>query len=304
MIFDIKMDFTRKARLVASGHTTKTPASTTYSSVVLRISVRIAFMFAAPNDLDILAADVGNAYLNANCREKIWTIAGPEVGLKAGTAMIIEEALYGLKTSGAAWRALLASLLTELGYESTKVDPNVWIRPAVKPNRFEYYEMLLVYVDDILVVAFDPKLTMDAIGKLYRLKEGSVGSAERSLGANIKRVQLPNGTMAWSIGADEYIDNALETVKATLESEGMKLKGKAPKPLPNGYRPEMDVSPECNAVITKRYQEYIRILRWALELGQVDVVLEVSLMSLFNALPREGHLEALYHMFAYLAKAD
>jgi hypothetical protein len=23
---------------------------------------------------------------------------------------------------------------------------------------------------------------------------------------------------------------------------------------------------------------------------------------LFNALPREGHLEALYHMFAYLAK--
>ena len=55
--------------------------------------------------------------------------------------------------------------------------------------------MLLVYVDDILVVAFDPKLTMDAIGKLYRLKEGSVGPLERYLGANIKRVQLPDGTM-------------------------------------------------------------------------------------------------------------
>jgi hypothetical protein len=27
-------------------------------------------------------------------------------------------------------------------------------------------------------------------------------------------------------------------------------------------------------------------------------------MSSFNALPREGHLEALYHMLAYLAKAD
>jgi len=39
-------------------------------------------------------------------------------------------------------------------------------------------------------------------------------------------------------------------------------------------------------------------------LGRVDIVLEVSLMSSFNALPREGHLEALYHMFAYLAKAD
>jgi hypothetical protein len=110
--------------------------------------------------------------------------------------------------------------------------------------------------------------------------------------------------MAWSIGADEYVDNALVTVKATLESEGMKLKGKASKPLPNGYCPEMDVSPECNAVMTQRYQAYTGILRWALELGRVDIVLEVSPMSSFNALPREGHLEALYHIFAYLAKAD
>jgi hypothetical protein len=279
MIFDIKMDFTRKARFVAGGHTTETPASTTYSSVVSRDSVRIAFMFAALNDLDILAADVGNAYLNADCREKIWTIADPEFGSKVGTVMIIEKALYGLKTSGAAWRALLASLLTDLGYESTRADPDVWICAAVKPDGFEYYEMLLVYVDDILVIAFDPKLTMDAIGKLYRLKEGSVGPPERYLGANIKRVQLPDGTMAWSIGADEYVNNALATVKATLESEGMKLKGKVSKPLPNGYRPEMDVSPECNAVMTQRYQAYIGILRWALELGRVDIVLEVSLMS-------------------------
>ena len=113
--------------------------------------------------------------------------------------------------------------------------------------------MLLVCVDDILVIAFDPKLTMDAIGKLYRLKEGSVGPPEQYLGANIKRLQLADGTMAWSIGADNYVNNALATVKSTLESEGMKLKGKASKPLPNGYRSEMDVSLECNAVMTQRY---------------------------------------------------
>jgi hypothetical protein len=53
MIFDIKMDCTRKARFVAGGRTTENPASTTYSSVVSRDSVRIAFMFAALNDLDI-----------------------------------------------------------------------------------------------------------------------------------------------------------------------------------------------------------------------------------------------------------
>ena len=61
MIFDIKMDreFTRKERLVAGGHMTDTPSSITYSSVVSRESVRIAFLIAALNDLEVFAADIG-----------------------------------------------------------------------------------------------------------------------------------------------------------------------------------------------------------------------------------------------------
>jgi len=86
MVFDIKMDgeFTRKARLVTNGHMTETPASSTYSSVVSRESVRVAFLLAALNDLEIFAADVGNAYLNVPCREKIWTRAGKEFGSNEG----------------------------------------------------------------------------------------------------------------------------------------------------------------------------------------------------------------------------
>ena len=51
MIFDIKMDgkFTRKCRFVAGGHTTDPPSSSTYSSVVSRDSVCIAFLIAAMN---------------------------------------------------------------------------------------------------------------------------------------------------------------------------------------------------------------------------------------------------------------
>ena len=39
VVFDIKMDFSRKARFVAGGHTTEAPASVTYSSVVSRDSI-------------------------------------------------------------------------------------------------------------------------------------------------------------------------------------------------------------------------------------------------------------------------
>ena len=38
------------------------------------------------------------------------------------------------------------------------------------------------------------------------------------------------------------------------------------------------------------------------ELGRVDICTEVSMMSSHLALPREGLLEAVFHMFAYLKK--
>ncbi len=59
MVFDIKMeDFKHKARLVAGGHKTEAPATITYASVVSHETVRIAFMLAALNDLQVKAGDV------------------------------------------------------------------------------------------------------------------------------------------------------------------------------------------------------------------------------------------------------
>jgi hypothetical protein len=98
-VFDVKMDFTRKARLVAGGHVTDVPSVMTYSSVVSRDSVQIMFMIAALNDLDIMAGDIGNAYLNAETTEKVYMIAGSEFGEQAGSGIVICQALYGLKSS-------------------------------------------------------------------------------------------------------------------------------------------------------------------------------------------------------------
>lgn len=70
-VFDVKMDLTRKARVVAGGHMANdVPSYLSYSSVVSRETVRLSFMVASLNNLEILAADVGNAYLNATPKEK------------------------------------------------------------------------------------------------------------------------------------------------------------------------------------------------------------------------------------------
>ena len=66
IIFDVKIDLTRKARLVAGGHRNPSVNShASYSSVASRDSIRLCFMLAALNELDILMGDIGNAYLNA-----------------------------------------------------------------------------------------------------------------------------------------------------------------------------------------------------------------------------------------------
>ncbi len=61
--------------------------------------------------------------------------------------------------------------------------------------------MVLVYVDDILVFAKDPKTTMSELGKLYELKPESVYEPDIYLGANMEKVQLPNGKVEWSMGS-------------------------------------------------------------------------------------------------------
>ena len=66
------MNFTRKDRLVGNGATTDVPIQNTYSSVIPRKSVYIAFRIADLNELYILAADVTNAYFNVPCRENIF----------------------------------------------------------------------------------------------------------------------------------------------------------------------------------------------------------------------------------------
>ena len=67
---------------------------------------------AALNGLNIMACDIQNAYLMADCCEKRWTIARPEFGLEKGTPMVIRKVLYGLKSSGATFRAHLAETYT------------------------------------------------------------------------------------------------------------------------------------------------------------------------------------------------
>jgi hypothetical protein len=101
LVYDVKMDFTRKTRWVKDGHRTPDPDSSSYAGVVSRESIRILLTHAALHGTDVMAADIRNAYLQAPTSEKHYVICGPEFGLEhVGKHALIPRALYGGKVAG------------------------------------------------------------------------------------------------------------------------------------------------------------------------------------------------------------
>ena len=308
LIFDVKMDFSRKVRLVAGGHKTDPPKDMTYASVVSRESVRLAFLIAALNDLEVLAGDVQNAYLNAGTKERIYTKAGKEFGSNYGKRVIIVRALYGLKSSGAQWRAHMSKTLRDLGFVSSLADPDVWLRAAKKADGSEYYEYALVYTDDLLLLSMQPSLLMKSLEETYKVKPSSISEPTQYLGAQVKKWRIEGaenpGKVRWAMSSEKYVKQAVREVETELAKIHQILPTKAVTPLTSGYRPEMDVTPELDPSRMRYFQELIGVLRWICELGRVDILCPVAMLSHQLAMPREGHLDQCFHMFGYLKKHD
>eukprot|EP00557_Chaetoceros_sp_GSL56_P014199 CAMPEP_0176484462 /NCGR_PEP_ID=MMETSP0200_2-20121128/4466_1 /TAXON_ID=947934 /ORGANISM="Chaetoceros sp., Strain GSL56" /LENGTH=360 /DNA_ID=CAMNT_0017880935 /DNA_START=761 /DNA_END=1843 /DNA_ORIENTATION=- len=137
------------------------------------------------------------------------------------------------------------------------------------------------------------------------MKEGSIGTPKRYLGANIDRVQTDDGRVVWSMSSEDYVRAAIDNVEKMLKADGLqplKVYGDGKRPYSSSYRPEIDVSDELDDAGIHRYQELIGILRWAIELGRIDIITEVSCLSQHMCQPRIGHLDAVHQIFRYLQK--
>ena len=82
IIFDVKMDFTRKSKWVKDGHHTPDPETSSYAQVFSRENIRIALTTGAFQGVYVLAADIRNAYLQAPSSYKHFIICGLEFGFR------------------------------------------------------------------------------------------------------------------------------------------------------------------------------------------------------------------------------
>lgn len=255
------------------------------------------------NGLQVFAADIQNAYLQAPSSQKDFIICGPEFGLEnVGERALIHQALYGGKAAGRDFCNHLRNCMNHLQYKSFKADPDVWLRPAVKANQEKVYEYVLLYIDDALAIGVNAKEQLDEIGTYFELKKESIGPPKIYLGSQLSLVVLENGQEAWAISSSKYVQAACQNVEDKLEREEKTKKSsqhlkKVNMPMRTSYCPDLDVSSECDPKEASYFMSQIGGLRWIVELGRIDICLETSLLLSHLAMPRIGHLEQTYHIF-------
>jgi len=255
IVYAVKHDLQRKARLVANGNLTETPFTSVYSSVVSLRGLRLYLFLAELNQLESWSTDIGNAYLEAYTDEKVYVISGDEFGDQAGHSLIVVRALYGLRSSGLRWWERFSVVLNELGFIPSKAENDIWMR-----SRSNHYEYIAQYVDDLAIISQNPQEIIDKLKNHYNFKLKGTGPIAYHLGANFERDQ--EGILCMS--PSKYIDRMIESY---LRLFGTKPKTIYSSPLEKGDHPELDTSSELDIEGIKLYQSMIGAAQWIVSLG-------------------------------------
>jgi hypothetical protein len=287
-VYDVKHDLRYKARLVAGGHLTQdVGAEDAYSSVISLKSMRLALAVGEANGKVPMVGDIGNAYLEAFTKEKVYFIAGPEFGEREGHTLVIVKALYGLRTSGARFHERLSDALRDEGWQPSYCDPDLWIRDAG-----DSYDYVCVWVDDLLCIATDAAEFFKVLETKYHFKLKGVGHPEYHLGGDFGRD--PDGTLYWS--AKTYGTKLLAQYERLFEGPPKKYSS----PMDKDDHPEIDQSELLDEKGKKIYQSLIGALQWAITLARFDISVAVTSLSRFRAEPRQGHLKRVQRVCGYL----
>jgi hypothetical protein len=126
---------------------------------------------------------------------------------------------------------------------------------------------------------------MDNMSKHYTLKAGSARAPSEYLGLDISQYNVLLGTdeastiRCWFISARTYVKRAGTEVNRSLAGVNQRLKTKVTTPIPDKYRAELDATPELDNERITYFQGLIGVISWAAELGRIDILVTVSMLS-------------------------
>ena len=133
------------------------------------------------------------------------------------------------------------------------------MRPDNKSDGTYYYEYILLYTDDALVVSKNAEETLRKdLGRYFELKEDSIGYPNIYLGGHCRRLQLENGVEAWGLRSSKYVQAAVNNVEEYVkDKDNLNVKIRAETPMQTAYRPELYVRMDLTPVRESYYMSLI-----------------------------------------------
>ena len=72
-----------------------------------------------------------------------------------------------------------------MGYRPIYSNPDLWLRPSVKLDSFEYYEYILCYIDNMMSISRNTQKSMKRIQEDLNVKDKKIESPDVYLGARL-----------------------------------------------------------------------------------------------------------------------
>ena len=115
---------------------------------------------------------------------------------------------------------------------------------------------------------------------------------------------MKDGRVVRSTNCVDYLNSALVNVDNSIRVDKTALNnyGDGHMPYSSRFRPELDVTEYLGEELNNRCKQIIGVLRWSIELGMFDILMEVSCLSQHFCSPIEVHLDDVYRIFIYLQK--
>ena len=107
------------------------------------------------------------------------------------------------------------------------------------------------------------------------MKKGSICPPNIYLGNKFSKVTLKNGVKCRLFSLAQYVHEVANNIERRPKMTYHSLPRKAPTPFQPEYCPEIDISAELPFDEANYFQFLIRILRWIVEIGRIDITVKL-----------------------------
>ena len=114
-------------------------------------------------------------------QKNLFFVAGSEFGELAGHTLVINKALYGLKSSGLRYHEKFADTLCDMGYVPSKIN-DTWMK-----QNGDVWEYIAVCVDNLAIAAKDAGVVIKMLREKYGYKIKGDGPIDYHLRATVSR---------------------------------------------------------------------------------------------------------------------